>query len=280
MTLVPALFHGLCDDAALFPPGNAPMPDAVPAHVRHRASAYAALVGPFVAPATRLGELSTELPALDEPLELSLTAPGGAAQLASALPELARDDRIALRAVEVALPAEASADEFFTELAAVPVDPSVDVYVEVPRDDRRTAVLDAIAAAGLRAKFRTGGIRADLYPSEAELAESIRVAVERDIAFKATAGLHHAIRNTDPRTGFEQHGFLNLLLAAATTPGTRKPCWPCGTAARSPARVRDLDPAIRARFVSYGTCSVLDPVTDLIDLHLLPAQVHTEGVSA
>ena len=113
------------------------------------------------------------------------------------------------------MPAEASADEFFNELAAVPVDPSVDVYVEVPRDDRRTAVLDAIAAAGLRAKFRTGGIRADLYPSEAELADSIRAAVDRDIAFKATAGLHHAIRNTDPHTGFEQHGFLNLLLAAA-----------------------------------------------------------------
>jgi hypothetical protein len=210
---------------------------------------------------------------------LSLTAPGGAAQLASALPELARDNRIALRAVEVALPAEASADEFFTELAAVPVGPSVDVYVEVPRDDRRTAVLDAIAAAGVRAKFRTGGIRADLYPSEAELAESIRVAVERDIAFKATAGLHHAIRNTDPRTGFEQHGFLNLLLAAAN-PGDAETLLAVRDRGEITARVRDLDPATRARFVSYGTCSVLDPVTDLIDLHLLPAQVHTEGVSA
>jgi len=217
--------------------------------------------------------------ALDAPLELSLTAPGGAAQLASALPELARDDRIALRAVEVALPAEASVEEFRTDLVAVPLDPGVDVYVEVPRDDRRTAVLDVIAAAGLRAKFRTGGIRADLYPSDAELAESIRAAVERAVAFKATAGLHHAIRNTDPQTGFEQHGFLNLLLAAAD-PADAETLLAVRDSGEIAARVRDLDPAVRARFVSYGTCSVLDPVTDLIDLQLLPAQVHTEGVSA
>ena len=149
----------------------------------------------------------------------------------------------------------------------------------MPRDERRTAVLDAIAAAGVRAKFRTGGIRADLYPSEAELAASIRAAVERDIAFKATAGLHHAIRNTDPHTGFEQHGFLNLLLAAAD-PANAETLLAVRDRGEIAARVRDLDPAVRARFVSYGTCSVLDPVTDLIDLHLLPAQVHTEGVSA
>lgn len=91
--------------------------------------------------------------------------------------------------------------------------------------------------------------------------------------------MHHAIRNTDPRTGFEQHGFLNLLLAAAN-PGDAETLLAVRDRGEITARVRDLDPATRARFVSYGTCSVLDPVTDLIDLHLLPAQVHTEGVSA
>jgi len=31
------------------------------------------------------------------------------------------------------------------------------------------------------------------------------------VLFKSTAGLHHAPRNADPPTGFEQHGFRNLL---------------------------------------------------------------------
>jgi|tagenome__1003787_1003787.scaffolds.fasta_scaffold20108502_2 hypothetical protein len=33
------------------------------------------------------------------------------------------------------------------------------------------------------------------------------------LPFKATAGLHHAFRSTDPGTAFEQHGFLNLITA-------------------------------------------------------------------
>ncbi len=43
----PAFAKGLCDDAAIFPPGLAPLAEAVPAHVRHLDSPYAELVGPL-----------------------------------------------------------------------------------------------------------------------------------------------------------------------------------------------------------------------------------------
>ena len=43
----PAFAKGLCDDAAIFPPGLAPLAEAVPAHVRHVNSPYAELVGPL-----------------------------------------------------------------------------------------------------------------------------------------------------------------------------------------------------------------------------------------
>src|SRR5687768_11569317 len=46
--LFAGLLGGLCDDAALFPPGNLPLADAVPAHVAHLASGHRGLVGPFI----------------------------------------------------------------------------------------------------------------------------------------------------------------------------------------------------------------------------------------
>ena len=38
MTALGSLLTGLCDDAALFPPGNAPLEQALPAHAGHRVS--------------------------------------------------------------------------------------------------------------------------------------------------------------------------------------------------------------------------------------------------
>ena len=56
-----ALFASLFDDAALFPPGDAPMAEAVPAHRLHRTSWYAGFVGPFICADTRLAELPADL---------------------------------------------------------------------------------------------------------------------------------------------------------------------------------------------------------------------------
>ena len=58
---IPPLFAGLFDDAALFPPGNAAMPDAVSGHAGYRQDWYADLVARFVCPAGRLSELDGAL---------------------------------------------------------------------------------------------------------------------------------------------------------------------------------------------------------------------------
>jgi len=71
---VPSLLARLVDDAALFPPCNATVPDAVKLHLAGRSSDYADVLGLFLCPASRLPELITELikvkPA--KPVELSL----------------------------------------------------------------------------------------------------------------------------------------------------------------------------------------------------------------
>src|SRR5947207_25884 len=61
MRLVPTAFVGLLDDAAVFPPGNAPLADAVTAHRAHRAAWYAAMVGPLLLPPDDVADVPADL---------------------------------------------------------------------------------------------------------------------------------------------------------------------------------------------------------------------------
>ncbi|RZD92947.1 hypothetical protein C0Q65_30390, partial [Streptomyces albidoflavus] len=150
----------------------------------------------------------------------------------------------------------------------------VTVYVEVPRDRRRAGLIAALADSPFLAKFRTGGVRAELYPDERELARAVLLAVRAQVPFKATAGLHHAVRNTDPRTGFEQHGHLNLLAATgAALNGAGEEEVVAVLAERDATTVaglvRALSPEVRTAFRSFGTCSLAEPVGELAALGLL-----------
>jgi hypothetical protein len=276
--MIPVLFQGLLDDAAVFPPGLMPLPGAVPAHARHRAAPYRDLVGPLILAAPALAELGALLgDAPDVRLDLTVTAPGGPAQLPAALATVAGLP-VRLRGLEVALPDALTPAEFFAALHQVP---DVPVFAEVPRDERRAEVIATCAKTGHGAKFRTGGTRADMYPDEAELAADIRAVVDAGVPFKATAGLHHAIRNTDPQTGFEQHGFLNLLLAtAAALSGAPDDELVSVLANRDSgqiaARVSAMDDSVRQSFRCFGTCSIIEPLAELVDLGLVSGAVLAE----
>ncbi|MET8795550.1 hypothetical protein ABZV91_03670 [Nocardia sp. NPDC004568] len=276
--VIPALLRGLCDDAALFPPGNAPLPDALAAHARYRDSDFAALVGPLIFPIPRLAELAERA---SGSLTVVCTAPEGPGTVAPALEQAGAIEGLTVAALEIAAPAQSSAPEFFAALESIAGRTAgLEVYVEVPRDDRRPAFLERLAGSPYAAKFRTGGIVAAAYPAERELAVALRSAVAAGIPFKATAGLHHAIRNTDPTTGFEQHGFLNLLLAthlavAGADTGALEAVLAnrngTAVAAELAALSETEEKAVRSAFRSFGTCSISDPLTELVDLDLLPA---------
>ncbi|TDD90587.1 hypothetical protein E1202_08135 [Saccharopolyspora karakumensis] len=286
MSSLPAFARGLCDDAAMFPPGLLPLQEAVPAHLRHEKAPHADLVGPLVVAVGVLGELRNLLAGQHEQLPLAVTLPAGPEQL-GALREL-KSSPVRLRAIEVAVPETMTAADLVAALDRGGVPSDVEVFVEVPRDDRRAGVLAALSRTRYKAKFRTGGVKAELHPGEAELASAVRAAVSGGVPFKATAGLHHAIRNTDPRTGFEQHGFLNLLLATdAAVRGAAESELVALLAERDGHRVAgavsglgsDRATAARERFLSFGTCSIAEPLTEMIELGLLPgslANVSTE----
>src|SRR5690606_6453788 len=172
-----ALLDGLVDDAAIFPPGNAPLPDAVPAHQRHVDAPYGHLVGPFVCDDRRLPELSRLLEAEppDRPLPLTLVVIGGAGAIEPALTWAGRDPHLDVRAVETALRDEDDLSHTAARVTTV-LDPAlpdgVAAYVELPRldgDDPTAGWLDAadtVAAAGYRLKFRTGGESPEAHPGE------------------------------------------------------------------------------------------------------------------
>ena len=71
---IPPLFARLVDDSALFPPGDAAMPEALRAHFASRDSEHAGVLGVFLCQASRLPELITELIKIKpkQPLPLSL----------------------------------------------------------------------------------------------------------------------------------------------------------------------------------------------------------------
>ncbi|GAB3624921.1 hypothetical protein GCM10027418_30070 [Mariniluteicoccus endophyticus] len=274
---VPTLYAAFCDDAAIFPPGLKPLADAVPDHLGHRRSDHRALVGPLVVSAAVLDELAdlTRHGYADGSVPLSVTVPSP--DQVNAVAERVLDiPPAALTALEVVV---VGADVDAT-MAALPGQLDgmsvVHVYLEVPRDESRPAWIGALRGTPYRAKFRTGGVRADLYPVEDELADCIEAVVAAGVPFKATAGLHHALRNTDDR-GFEQHGFCNLLWAteralAGDGPGVRRALAErdAGTVAAA-LQAFDVETARRVReaFVSFGTCSIDEPRDELVALGLV-----------
>ena len=121
-----------------------------------------------------------------------------------------------------------------------------------------------------RVKVRCG----PTVPPIGELAHLVRSCREHGVPFKATAGLHHAVR----RDG--RHGFLNLLAAAIF--GDEE----AALAEEDPAAFRLDEECFRWRdraasavevergrelFVAFGSCSFDEPVDDLRELGFLAA---------
>ena len=281
MSTVPALFRHLVDDAAMFPPGDLPLPEAVTAHRVHRRSPYAELVGPFVCTDEDLMKVAAEAARTGGgPLEVSVVITGGAGGIEPAVRYGDRSSDIEVKAIEVRLRAEDDLSRNALRVVRA-CDDCLDeetAYVEIGLDGAWERALDVVADAGYAAKLRTGGLDASLFPSESQVAAFITACLDREVAFKCTAGLHNAIRHTASDTGFEHHGFLNVLLATrASLDGASQDELAAllasrdGDALADRARTLSEDQAAGTRrwFTSFGSCSIEEPRHDLTTLKLL-----------
>lgn len=269
---IPEAWRRLVDDAAIFPPGDVPLPDATAAYAARSGDALE-LVGTFVLK-------DTDLPlvrGIGAPLSVVVT--GGAGQLAGPV-ALAAKLGLDLAGLEIAVrDLDDPAGAVRRVVAALAeVEAEVPVHVELPATAAEYGWLtaaDEVAAAELRLKFRTGGLEAAAFPTEAVLASWIDAALDRETPFKCTAGLHHAVRHSGD-DGFEHHGFLNVLVATrllfdGATTDDAVVVLAQGDPSTLVAAAEGLDLAgARRWFTSFGSCSVSEPLDDLRQLGLLP----------
>jgi hypothetical protein len=199
------------------------MDDAVSEYALHSRSPEAWMLGRFVVPALRLAELAAA--ATPHLAEIGAAEPWRVsallgADLGAAVAAITRFGQIeAGRALVDAVEGKATTVEAIGGiLAAAPGDTAV--YVEVPLEPDPTLLLRELAVRGARAKVRTGGLSADAVPTPAQLARFLAACAALHLPFKATAGLHHAVRSQQPFTYEPEssrgtmHGFLNVFTAA------------------------------------------------------------------
>jgi hypothetical protein len=264
------------------------MDDAVSEYDRHRKAPDSWALGRFVVPLSRWNELKSCVSSagVGEPWSVSvLAAPADAARV---LDISTSNSRLALRAVECKA-ATAAEVANVAELVRL----GIDVFVEL----NLLADLDALAVAlkrvGAAAKIRTGGVTPDAIPSQRQVLSFLRACLKAGVRFKATAGLHHAVRG-EYRLTYEpvppvgtMFGFLNVAVAAALL-------W-CGREdktvlavleERSPEAFefsdgglswrgerlsrRELEEARAAFFVGFGSCSFSEPMAE-VGLQALPS---------
>jgi hypothetical protein len=249
------------------------------AYVERAGTWWADLVGSFVVTDTALPDVTEDVP-------VSVVVTGGAGAIGGALGYAAKQG-LRVAGLEVALRdpddlagnarrVQAAVDAARSEGV---LDDETPVYVELPQaeaDHGWLAAADVVAEGEHRLKLRTGGLEADKVPAPATVAGWIDAALDRETPFKCTAGLHHAIAHRDHVTGFEHHGFLNVLLATrqafdgatqAEVATLLADHYPNDLVAL--ARTSDLVGA-RRWFTSFGCCEVREPLEDLAALGLVP----------
>ncbi|MGO0576911.1 hypothetical protein [Ornithinimicrobium panacihumi] len=298
MSTTPAprsLLTRLVDDAAVFPPASLSVPDAWSAHLALRAGRYGDLLGPLLvaaagasdlvaaaAAAPRAEDLETGTGHGARPIEVGVIARPGVPveDLLSAVSTIEASPQLVVAGVELAHDAEGS--------WRAALDLPLPVAVEVGRDGAaQAAALDGIVTATeardepVLAKLRTQSTPQAPVPTARELAEFLCAVGSRKLSFKLTGGLHHAVagERVRPDGGTElQHGVLNVIAAThylvdgADLPGLES-VLALQDADSLAAMARHLDETavreLRRAFVSFGCCTVTDPLDELTDLGLV-----------
>lgn len=293
MSSARAFLSGIIDYAGLFPPARLRMDDAVREYARYRQSSDNDLLGRFILPSSRLAEFSSASRSFlsgdgSEGWRVSaIVSAGNEADIDSISEFNAESLGVLVDAIEMPVHSEAE-----VEWAADQFGKSFALFLEPPLMPDCSALLKSISESGASAKLRTGGVVPSAIPPAAAVLRFIDTCVTLNLPFKATAGLHHAIRGRYPLTyesdapAGSMFGYLNVFLAAVF----RRAGLPerallellreedpssitfdeAGVSWRgNRADLQCLADTRRSLAVSFGSCSFSEPVNEAKQLHLI-----------
>ncbi|MGZ3332067.1 MAG: hypothetical protein ACXU9O_08270, partial [Gemmatimonadaceae bacterium] len=226
---VDALLTGLVDYAGLFPPAGEDMRPALESYASYLDSPDRLALGRFIVPISRLKELEasgSDLMPLDdssEPWRLSVLVADDVRGAAAAMLEFndrhSQESNGGHAVIDVVELRASTVKEIGNQRNDLPA--RFIAYFEIPIISDVSPLVKAIATAGARAKIRTGGITPEAFPRAERIVDFLAACKREGVAFKATAGLHHAVRG-EYRLTYEpgspkamMYGYLNLFVAAA-----------------------------------------------------------------
>lgn len=282
MSAVEALLARIVEYAGLFPPAALDMESALRNYQRYTKTDEFWLLGGFVLPASRLGEFETAFERVwgteqERPWTLKVVCAGETADDARAIEEF-QQGAVFIGSLEAKAANARAAKEVLERLPAARAR-----YVEFP-PEQAAQVLPVLAEYGAWAKIRMGGTAPGMVPPVDVVARFLLACARERVAWKATAGLHHAVRGVreivpgGPRE--VMHGFVNLFLAGAQAfYGADEKALVRTLSEEEPLAFRADDDVIRwhdnamivdqiekvrSEFaISFGSCSFTEPVEDL-----------------
>lgn len=286
-----AMLEGVIDYAGLFPPAKLPMKDALTEYLELVEGPDSWIVDRFACNIGRLPDLAVELAEHPEEPNVLVSVIGtaqpdhkhwkhGLEHDAAVMTKFISDAESHgdIQAFEIRVPDHKFIDEYVRDLRQFT---GVDVFIELPWGPEMRDSLAMIAEMeSCFAKVRTGGLEASAYPSSADLADFIQQCSQLDLTFKLTAGLHNPLPSVDPATGGRMHGFVNVLTATAqalahdlttkeieqileeTDPKAFSFKRDSVTVHEHKASLAEVENS-RTLFVSFGSCSVAEPLEGL-----------------
>jgi hypothetical protein len=226
----------LIDYAGLFPPANLSLENAINNYLNYLNGGDSWMLGPFVLPVSLLKELDLYIHLFSDerPLTLSIVGTRTSSKTECRI-QFQKDcktistfmnhygERIKVEMLEILLPPEVPSPDLLEEIANGAANFKVHAFCEVPftTDWQKhvTNTLDEIASHNgsnelwIGVKLRTGGIKAEMFPSTEKVAFVLASCRDRNLPIKFTAGLHHPVRMYRDEVETKMHGFLNIFMA-------------------------------------------------------------------